>query len=745
MEQDAGFCAVLDEGLSELRAKLLRARSRDIPVRNDDGVAFEAVSSTFMQESTDMLSSIQGDKIEAKPPAAEGSALTQEDSLQDQRREGRTADATGGLQPPITLQPVIIVDEDSVDEQKTAPSRPMGEMAFANFQIESLGMGPTFIHSEGGGDMSSYSLGEEVEETHSSRAFELDLLWIEGEGKGSRARISEIHDTSEATMKNDESSTIYAGHRCIMVNPDSGLRVSFVGIGAFLIFYDMLMLPLLFAEIVPSTVDFVEASEWVSIAYWSLDLISNFFTGFHKDLAVIYHPVKVAMHYIKGWFFCDVMIVLVDVVILISTHSKGDSTPDASSIVGATRLARMLRIARVLRLVRVARLVRVSSDWLKRISLFSSDFVVIISRVVRLLFFVLVLNHYIACAWYSIGKVAVETHESWMSDREADVSYLYAAAFHWSLTQFTPATQNIAPGNAFERVFAILVVFVALLTFSTLLGKMTTAMTQLLNLNSKRDIEQRLLRRFFNQYALSESLRLQIFQSWQQQSKSASNLGSARDQVPYLAEMPKRVQMKLDVELRMPHLVNLKIFELSERFGKRVLHLICHFAMSERSGVALEEIFMPGSVAKEALCLSNGSMKYENKHMCGGPVMVEPTAWICEAVLWGDWTTHGWLVAETSCQWVALDAKAFRTQVAPYLSSPFGNCLRKYARKFYRSANDTSLTLFDVAVGEQDEWRRSKMAISSVPEQVAAAGWMPARTAFLRRIGSSGTAFGERA
>mmetsp|Transcript_88760 Transcript_88760/g.286843 ORF Transcript_88760/g.286843 Transcript_88760/m.286843 type:complete len:82 (+) Transcript_88760:35-280(+) len=62
-----------------------------------------------------------------------------------------------------------------------------------------------------------------------------------------------------------------------------------------------------------------------------------------------------------------------------------------------------------------------------------------------------------------------------------------------------------------------------------------------------------------------------------------------------------------------------------------------------------------------------------------------------------------------------------------------------------RSANDTSLTLFDVAVGEQDEWRRSKMAISSVPEQVAAAGWMPARTAFLRRIGSSGTAFGERA
>ena len=60
-----------------------------------------------------------------------------------------------------------------------------------------------------------------------------------------------------------------------------------------------------------------------------------------------------------------------------------------------------------------------------------------------------------ACLWYGIGSwTLVEMGDSWIgrsSMEQAGFADLYAASMHWTLTQFTPATNDIAPNNAVER------------------------------------------------------------------------------------------------------------------------------------------------------------------------------------------------------------------------------------------------------------------------------------------------------
>ncbi|CAE7386853.1 HCN2, partial [Symbiodinium pilosum] len=45
---------------------------------------------------------------------------------------------------------------------------------------------------------------------------------------------------------------------------------------------------------------------------------------------------------------------------------------------------------------------------------------------------------------------------------ETSFAESYVAAMHWSLTQFTPSTNPIAPDNGWERFYAIWVILLAM-------------------------------------------------------------------------------------------------------------------------------------------------------------------------------------------------------------------------------------------------------------------------------------------
>ncbi|CAK9058292.1 unnamed protein product [Durusdinium trenchii] len=62
----------------------------------------------------------------------------------------------------------------------------------------------------------------------------------------------------------------------------------------------------------------------------------------------------------------------------------------------------------------------------------------------------------------------------------------YVASLHWSLTQFTPSTNNVAPTNSLERLFAIFVILLAMGCFSSFVGSITATVNALRSIQATK-------------------------------------------------------------------------------------------------------------------------------------------------------------------------------------------------------------------------------------------------------------------
>eukprot|EP00913_Durusdinium_trenchii_P022286 g20939.t1 len=118
------------------------------------------------------------------------------------------------------------------------------------------------------------------------------------------------------------------------------------------------------------------------------------------------------------------------------------------------RLLRILRLARTARLLRLLKLQKVMeklSDYL------DSEVASIMANICKMILLLLALNHMIACV-----------------------------CFHWSITQFTPASKPpIQPQNTVEPAFAIFVVVFALVGFSYVVGSILASLAQLRSMSEQ--------------------------------------------------------------------------------------------------------------------------------------------------------------------------------------------------------------------------------------------------------------------
>lgn len=134
------------------------------------------------------------------------------------------------------------------------------------------------------------------------------------------------------------------------------------------------------------------------------------------------------------------------------------------------RLLRLCRMLRLVRLVKLRRLIQrlesmVSSEALSSLILFA-----------HLLFVILALAHWLACAWYLIGLHEGIAHSSsWVTvakDRGTqDLTSLYISSIYWAMTTMTTVGYgDIVPRTRIEMIFAIFGMVVASGTFAYMLG-----------------------------------------------------------------------------------------------------------------------------------------------------------------------------------------------------------------------------------------------------------------------------------
>ncbi|CAE8640195.1 unnamed protein product [Polarella glacialis] len=378
-----------------------------------------------------------------------------------------------------------------------------------------------------------------------------------------------VHQVSEGQR------TVSSPLRRLIINPSNSKLFVWELAGAFLILYDFIVTPL---DVFDHKADFTDTMDWVTLIYWTLNTCLCFIVGYYKAGLIVMEPGAVCCHYLKGWFIIDCAVVVPDWVLTLAYTDNANSS---------TKILRTLRLNRCSRMVRLLKLKKVLSTVNDRLD---SEAASIMAQIVQMLFLFMLANHMIACLWYWVAAVNEDTQEmSWLKAHDIDTKswvYQYWTSYHWSITQFTPASMNVQPQNLDERLLAVFIVIFGLIGFSYIVGSITGLLGQLRNISNDGDQQLWLLRRFLKKNAVPVALSNRIRRYVEHTLNKQKDKSSMKD-VQALAVLSSRLMEELHCALNLPHMITHPIFkflsdvsmrnmqQLVEKAVKRVQSLDC--------------------------------------------------------------------------------------------------------------------------------------------------------------------------
>ena len=178
---------------------------------------------------------------------------------------------------------------------------------------------------------------------------------------------------------------------------------------------------------------------------FACDIIIQFNTAYKSHLDLVTDRKAIAKHYLKGWFFFDLVATLPFSWFFYSRYS---------------------RLNKVLRFFRLARLFKLfgSSKTLNRarkLSFVNPS----IMRLFILVFWILIVGHLVACGWIFIGGVG--TYSSTYTSN-ADV---YLEAFYWTITTLTTIGYgDITPSTPVQFIYVIFVMLLGAAIYGFIIG-----------------------------------------------------------------------------------------------------------------------------------------------------------------------------------------------------------------------------------------------------------------------------------
>merc|ERR1719453_134911 len=92
-----------------------------------------------------------------------------------------------------------------------------------------------------------------------------------------------------------------------IAHPSSGSRLVWDLSGSVLIGYDIIMVPMQVFNL-PENGFFIFMN-WVTLLFWSCDIVASFLVGYVHKGHTIMDPRKIARNYMKTWFILDCVIV----------------------------------------------------------------------------------------------------------------------------------------------------------------------------------------------------------------------------------------------------------------------------------------------------------------------------------------------------------------------------------------------------------------------------------------------------
>lgn len=440
----------------------------------------------------------------------------------------------------------------------------------------------------------------------------------------------------------------------LVVRPNDPKRIGWDLFSVAVVMYDLITIPLTVFQMPPNSI--MDTLDWVTTLFWSCDILWSFLTGYHNGGAVEMRPRAIAKQYILRWFIVDVAIVVTDWIIIISTLSS-------SNAAGTLRVGKTTgRITRVFRAFRLLRFMKMKKVLVEVLQLVKSEYLHILFNIALSVTVIAMINHYIACGWYLIGREAKDNGSgNWLDDSDMSVHthvYYYLTSLHWSLTQFTPASMEVRPNNLAERAYSILVLMFALLVFSSFVASITNAMTQLRRLSDEQTTQQFALRKYFSDNKVSAELGQRIW-TYLRKMHFENRARMPKEDCPALKLLSDSMMKELNEELYRPYIILAPVFYEFAAMDTDALADICNKSVDEAAFTMGTTIFSVSDEASDMYLIISGSCEYLHletfiSHNIGAE------HWVCEPILWLKWVHFGNFIASTSCEVLKVNSAAFR-------------------------------------------------------------------------------------
>ncbi|CAK9011703.1 unnamed protein product [Durusdinium trenchii] len=438
-------------------------------------------------------------------------------------------------------------------------------------------------------------------------------------------------------------------------HPGSSFRFWWDSMGMVLLCYDLIVLPLKAFNI--GRPFFLTPVFWISLLYWTACIPLCFIAGYADTRGLlVLNLQRTIPRYARGWFIFDLVLISFDWIILAT-----DDYMDAAS--GAElRLLRTLGRLRFLRLLRVGRMAWTVGSVMQSVKdQLSSRMSNIQYGIVRIVFQLLLSNHIIACLWFLLGSEE-NPDSTWVEQmqlKSKPAEFQYTTSLYWAFSQLGVGQTEIEAVNLHERIFSIVISFLALINFSTMVSSMTSLLESLRKLKDEETEQFSLLRRYLASNSIDPDLSLRIT-SFLQHSFSLKKKATSKDgELPILGMLSKSLREELQLQRHLECLQNHAFLGLlleSEDYNTR--RVLCKMATQlQHSVLALDDVvFSAQSMANSCFYVAEGNCSYEQQDLA--PLMLCGT-WAAEMCLWTPWIHTGHLVSKDISRLITLEVTSF--------------------------------------------------------------------------------------
>ncbi|KAF7654935.1 hypothetical protein LDENG_00062970 [Lucifuga dentata] len=290
-----------------------------------------------------------------------------------------------------------------------------------------------------------------------------------------------------------------------------------------------------------------------------IDILINFRTTYvNSNDEVVSHPVRIAVHYFKGWFLID-MVAAIPFDLLI--YRNGEET---------TTLIGLLKTARLLRLVRVARK-------LDRYSEYGAAVLFLLMCTFALI------AHWLACIWYAIGSVERNGSIGWLHTlgdqlgkqynysipgTGPSIKDKYVTALYFTFSSLTSVGfGNVSPNTNSEKIFSICVMLIGSLMYASIFGNVSAIIQRLYSGTARYHTQMLRVREFIRFHQIPNPLRQRLEEYFQH----AWSYTNGIDMNAVLKGFPECLQADICLHLNRSLLQNCKAFKGSTKGCLRAL------------------------------------------------------------------------------------------------------------------------------------------------------------------------------